>query len=126
VVLVVAANANAEAIRQARKHSDGVFGPSVVGPVFVHVMEASLQNDLVGVGVFDFCSCVESASRRKQLFALSQRLFPHLQPFRVAALRAIVRVSASTRYELVKRQPSFHHYTTSPFCVVKVLLSSIS
>src|SRR5690606_21421883 len=125
-VPVAPADAKLEPIRQVRNHSDSVFGPSVIVPMLVHMVEASLQDDLAGAGFHYGRSCVESASRRKKLFALLQQLFPHLLPFRVSVLRAIVRGSTSARYELVKRQPSFHHYTTSPFCVVKVLLSSIS
>src|SRR5690606_21163391 len=53
-------------------------------------------------------SCVKTAPRRKQLFALLQQLFPHLQPFRVTVLRAIVRGSTSARYESIQRQLHLH------------------
>src|SRR5690606_14677189 len=42
------------------------------------------------------------------LFALRQQIFPHLLPFRVAMLRAIVRGNTSTRYEPIQRQLHLH------------------
>src|SRR5690606_20753935 len=39
---------------------------------------------------------------------LRQQIFPHLLPFRVAMLRAIVRGGTSTRYEPIQRQLHLH------------------
>src|SRR5690606_33784506 len=96
----------------------------VIKSALVHMVEASPQNDFACASMFDLGSCVESASRRKQLFALLQQLLPSLLPFLVTVLLAVARSLTCPRNESIQRQ-LLHVHCLLCFCQGSSLFSII-